>query len=120
MGIKIFRFYVKCTYCYNDITFKTDPKNHDYVVELGATRNYEAYKDAQQAEKMLTKLKKNEKEEDSMKFLENRTYDSKREMEINEALDDIKNLNKRNAVIDPEDLLKNIICEEIQEEKWTE
>jgi hypothetical protein len=45
----VFRFYLKCTYCYADITFKTDPKNHDYVVETGGTRNYEAIKDAQQA-----------------------------------------------------------------------
>jgi hypothetical protein len=49
LGIKVFRFYLKCTYCYADITFKTDPKNHDYVVETGGTRNYEAIKDAQQA-----------------------------------------------------------------------
>lgn len=49
LGIKVFRFYLKCTYCYADITFKTDPKNHDYVVETGGTRNYEPIKDAQQA-----------------------------------------------------------------------
>jgi hypothetical protein len=35
-------------------------------------------------------------------------------MELMEALDDIKNLNKRQAVIDPEDLLKNIFYEEEQ------
>ena len=28
---------------------RTDPKNHDYVVEDGGTRNYEPIKDAQQA-----------------------------------------------------------------------
>jgi len=33
LGIRIHRFYFKCTYCYAEITFKTDPKNHDYVVE---------------------------------------------------------------------------------------
>lgn len=35
LGIRIYRFYLKCTYCYNQVTFKTDPKNHDYVVEHG-------------------------------------------------------------------------------------
>ncbi len=47
-----------------------------------------------------------------MKYLENRSYDSKREMDLMEALQDIKNLNRRQAVIDPEDLLKNLIYEE--------
>ena len=61
LGIKVFRFYFKCTYCYAEITFKTDPKNHDYVVETGGTRNYEAIKDAQHAEKYMKKLKANEK-----------------------------------------------------------
>ena len=37
-----------------------------------------------------------------------------------EALEDIKNLNKRQAVIDPEDLLKNMIYTEIEEDKLGE
>lgn len=84
-------------------------------METGGTRNYEAIKDAQQAEKYLKRLKVNEKEENSMKYLENRSYDSKREMELMEALEDIKNLNRRQAIIDPEDLLKNLIYEEEEE-----
>jgi hypothetical protein len=46
LGIRICRFYLKCTYCYSEITFKTDPKNHDYIVEHGAMRNYDAFRDA--------------------------------------------------------------------------
>ena len=38
-------------------------------------------------------------------------------MELMEALEDIKNLNKRQAIIDPEDLLKNMIYEEEEEER---
>jgi ribosomal protein S27E len=38
IGIKIYRFYVRCTRCSNEITFKTDPKRADYVSEHGAVR----------------------------------------------------------------------------------
>ena len=30
-----FRFYFKCTTCHAELSFKTDPKNSDYVVENG-------------------------------------------------------------------------------------
>ena len=50
LGIKIYRFYFKCTRCYGEITFKTDPKNHDYVSEWGASRNHEQWKDMVNAE----------------------------------------------------------------------
>lgn len=53
LGILIHRFYFKCTYCYAEITFKTDPKNHDYIVEGGGTRNYDPYRDAKAAEEVL-------------------------------------------------------------------
>lgn len=118
LGIKVFRFYFKCTTCYGEISFKTDPKNHDYVVETGGTRNYEPLRDAQQAGKLLKSMAKNEKEGDSMKYLESKTYDSKREMQLMEALDDIKSLNKRQAIIDPEDLLKNMFYEDEMNEKF--
>lgn len=38
IGLKIYRFYVRCTRCSHEITFKTDPKRADYVAELGAVR----------------------------------------------------------------------------------
>jgi len=38
LGIRIYRFYLKCTHCYTEVTFKTDPKNHDYVLEFGGTQ----------------------------------------------------------------------------------
>ena len=45
LGIQIFRFYFKCTKCSAEITFKTDPQNSDYVVESGAARNFEPWRD---------------------------------------------------------------------------
>ena len=35
LGIKKYRFYIKCCVCNNEIAFKTDPKNRDYVCESG-------------------------------------------------------------------------------------
>lgn len=55
-----------------------------------------------------------------MKYLENKSYDSKREMELMEALEDIKNLNKRQAIIDPEDLLQNLFYKQDEEEGFDE
>jgi hypothetical protein len=40
-----------------------------------------------------------------MKFLENKTVDSKREMDIMDAIDEIKNLNKRHHTIPVTELL---------------
>lgn len=45
LGIQIFRFYFKCTKCSAEIAFKTDPQNSDYVVESGASRNFEPWRD---------------------------------------------------------------------------
>ena len=109
LGIRIFRFYLKCTYCYSEVTFKTDPKNHDYIVEHGADRNYEPWRDAQAAEAVLKELREEDEEGNAMKCLENRTYDSKREMELMDAIEEIKNLNKRQVSITSDDLLRKII-----------
>jgi hypothetical protein len=71
------------------IAFVTDPKNHDYIVESGGTRNYDAYRDVQAAEAALLDLRLADEEGDAMRFLENRTKDSKREIDINDALEEI-------------------------------
>ncbi|KAL0576804.1 Pre-mRNA-splicing factor cwf16 [Marasmius crinis-equi] len=94
-GIKIFRFYIKCTLCSAEITFKTDPKNTDYAAEHGASRNFEPWREeaAEEEEDRLAKLE--EEENNPMKALENRTTDSKREMDILDALQDIRAKNAR-------------------------
>ena len=45
LQIKRYRFFFKCTTCHNELSFKTDPKNHDYVVEHGGVRSYEPWRD---------------------------------------------------------------------------
>ena len=40
-------------------------------------------------------MRANEEQGDSMKFLENKTHDSKKEMDILDAIDDTHQLNRR-------------------------
>ena len=69
---------------------KTDPKNNDYVCEHGATRNYEPWRDLAQASQESKAKRAHEEMGDAMKTLENRTFDSKKEMDILDALDECK------------------------------
>ncbi|KAE9406975.1 DUF572-domain-containing protein [Gymnopus androsaceus JB14] len=117
-GIKIFRFYIKCTLCSAEITFKTDPKNTDYAAEHGASRNFEPWRDEQAGEEEDRLAKMEEEENNPMKALENRTTDSKREMDILDALQDIRARNARNERLgNSADLLAKLDMEEIENEE---
>ncbi|XP_069042189.1 splicing factor YJU2 [Lepisosteus oculatus] len=105
MGLPIFRFYIKCTRCLAEITFKTDPENTDYAMEHGATRNFQAEKLIEEEEKKLQREREEEELNNPMKVLENRTRDSKLEMEVLENLQELKELNQRQARVDFEGLL---------------
>ena len=118
LGITLYRFYYRCSNCYSQITFKTDPKNNDYTAEIGASRNHEPWKDIMLAEEEYKNNKKMEMRDDAMKNLEYRTYDSKREMDILEATDKVKELNRREANIDFDNLIKKIReCHDKEENK---
>jgi len=130
-GIKIFRFYIKwcvtrrslprviltptrSTLCSAEITFKTDPKNTDYLAEHGASRNFEPWREEQAVEEEDRLAKLEEEENDPMKALENRTVDSKREMDVLDALHDIRARNARNERVgQSEDLIGRIGREEV-------
>lgn len=106
LGIQIFRFYFKCTKCSAEITYKTDPKNSDYTVESGATRNFEPWR-AEDEEVDKEKRKREEEEMgDAMKSLENRTLDSKQEMDILAALDEMKSMKSRQATVSVDAMLE--------------
>ncbi|KAG0268057.1 hypothetical protein BGZ95_002639 [Linnemannia exigua] len=102
-NIKIFRFYIRCNRCAAEITFKTDPANADYVAEHGAQRNFEPWRGDDSA----GVDREEEEENNPMKALENRTQDSKREMEIMDALDEIRTRNALNERVDAADSVLN-------------
>ncbi|KAJ1508241.1 hypothetical protein HMI54_014984 [Coelomomyces lativittatus] len=93
--IKIYRFYIRCPGCSAEITFKTDPGSMDYVAESGAMRNFEPWRDEEKVSEQSQLQRRNEEELNPMKALENKTLDAKKEMEISEALDEIRTLNAR-------------------------
>ncbi|XP_034381434.1 splicing factor YJU2 [Cyclopterus lumpus] len=105
MGLPIFRFYIKCTRCLAEITFKTDPENTDYAMEHGATRNFQAEKMVEEQEKRVVQDREEEELNNPMKVLENRTKDSKMEMEVLENLQELKELNQRQAQVDFEGMI---------------
>ncbi|XP_034431382.1 splicing factor YJU2 [Hippoglossus hippoglossus] len=105
MGLPIFRFYIKCTRCLAEITFKTDPVNTDYAMEHGATRNFQAEKLIEEEEKRIQEEREEEELNNPMKVLENRTKDSKMEMEVLENLQELKELNQRQAQVDFEGMI---------------
>ena len=106
LGIKVLRFYFKCITCSAEFTIKTDPKNMDYAVEAGVRRNFELYK-AEEKEKTAAATARAESEKDDpMAQLENKTKDSKVEMDILDALDEIRTQNARSASLNTDAVLE--------------
>jgi hypothetical protein len=68
------------------------------------------------AEEEYKEMKQNEMKEDAMKSLEHRTYDSKREMDILDALDQVKMLNRRQAQVNFADMIDKVIHQEQKNE----
>ncbi|GAA95152.1 uncharacterized protein L969DRAFT_51644 [Mixia osmundae IAM 14324] len=109
-SIKIYRFYIKCTRCSAEITFKTDPKNTDYQAEHGASRNFEPWREETDTEPIDKLARLEEEENNPMAELENKTVDAKREMEILDQLQEIRTRNARfeRTKLDEERVLQTV------------
>jgi len=109
LSVKIYRFYIRCTRCSAEITFKTDPKSTDYVAERGASRNFEPWREERPEETEEERMERLEAEMNPMKDLETKQMDSKREMETMDALDQVRASNDRvykaGRELDPEEIL---------------
>lgn len=99
--IKIFRLSIKCPRCNNMISFRTDPKSADYVMECGGVRNYTRTSHEQAApetvdetlERLVRERTESERErvsgkgEDKMQALEARLAQMQREQQDDEELE---------------------------------
>ena len=99
LGIQIFRFYFKCVTCSAEFTIKTDPQNMDYMCEGGAKANYELYKEEKKETDAIAAERAEGEQYDAMKKLENKTEESKRAMDVLDALDEIRTHNARAATL---------------------
>ncbi|KAJ2454851.1 Pre-mRNA-splicing factor cwf16 [Coemansia sp. RSA 2336] len=93
-SIPIYRFYIRCQKCAAEITYKTDPENANYIAEKGAERNFEPWREEKALNEQLDR-EKEEEEENPIRALENRTKQSRREMEVMDELDEIRLQNAR-------------------------
>ena len=113
------RFYIRCTNCSAEITFKTDPKNADYACEYGASRNFEPWR-KEETENEEAKKKRKEEDADSMRALENKTIDNRQEMDILDALDELRSLKARREQLSFDEILgANIPSEEVDDSGLT-
>ena len=123
LNMAIYRFYIRCTRCSSEITFKTDPKNMDYTCERGAKRNFEKWRDPEDDklketdEERLNRLEKEEleaegeAEKNAMEELEGKMEESKREMKVADALDEIRMRNarvERGGMLKEEDAIERV------------
>lgn len=106
LGIKIFRFYIRCPKCCSEIAFKTNPKEADYVCEIGATRNFESWRLVDRLGTIEDQIAQEDAEENPMAALEARTKESRQEMDVLDGLEDIKDANARAAKVDLDEVIR--------------
>lgn len=112
LGIKIHRFYIKCTKCLAEVTIKTNPKKHSYIVESGATCLYNGLDEKEK--------KHEETDENALESLEKRSVVSKREIDVMAALDEVKSMKSRRACVSVDSMLEALSRRKKQEEENVE
>ena len=80
------------------------PARHRRLSNTGATRNFESWRQQDEAEEKFEGERKEAAEANAMSALESKTLDSKIEMDILDALDEIKAYNERHERVDRAEL----------------
>merc|ERR1712032_1261330 len=92
LGIKKFRFHMKCSGCGNVFSIKTDPENGDYEVEIGCKRLFEVWKKTDADEEPET--------DNKIESLEKNTLAAKQLEDSHDAIDFLQARNDRNSGMD--------------------
>ncbi|KAH3665540.1 hypothetical protein OGAPHI_003726 [Ogataea philodendri] len=111
LGIRIFHFHFRCPQCYDDLVFRTDPKNGDFECVSGCKRNYERKEgkiaadetldemlkrlEEEERKELLAKEGKKENEESAMEQLERRLLEQQKEQELVEEIEELQERGRR-------------------------
>lgn len=114
LGIKIYRFHVKCPRCFNDLVFSTDPKTGDFLCISGCKPNYERKKVVgreETTEEMIARLEEEDRQEQlakerekhpgvtegetGLEQLEKRLKQQQAEQEMLDEIDELQEKNRR-------------------------
>lgn len=103
VGIKIIKFTFRCSRCYSQLSFKTDPRNGDFECVEGCKKNYEkpkAVKGNETIDEMIERLEKDALEDAKLKDkgskkhqvtgveeLEQRMIQQQKQREMNDAIE---------------------------------
>lgn len=87
----------------------------DYELEQGATRNFQAVRLAEMKEEKEDEARMEEEKSNPMIALERRTQDSRHEMDRLEALEELRDLNVRQADINFDEVIKMTVEKEISD-----
>ncbi|KAH8874027.1 Splicing factor YJU2 [Schistosoma japonicum] len=120
LGLRHYRFFIRCPLCCAEIIWRTDLESGDYVLESGAKRNFEALKTAEELEAKRQAEEEEELANNPMKLLEKRTDQSKQEMEMVEVIEDLKQLNQRQATMEADHVLLRQMWQEEEAVKEAE
>jgi|SaaInlStandDraft_5_1057022.scaffolds.fasta_scaffold07619_2 hypothetical protein len=124
LGIKIYRFYMKCVRCSSEFTIRTNPEHHSYEAEFNCQRMQDAFRDKDNKpikEVFSDEIDGEEPADDKFTQIERVMAASKHEAETQNKLDELRALNaKRNRLTEAEVLASNIESNLVDEESLKE
>ncbi|KAL0220325.1 hypothetical protein RCL1_000179 [Eukaryota sp. TZLM3-RCL] len=113
LGIKIFRFFMSCRLCSNEMVLKTDPKNADYICECGVVRAYEPWREKERQEKLQKELLEKKEELDGTAAIQHKSEKTRQEMDDFDRLDFLKRLSTKQHKISHNKLLEMVHREDV-------
>jgi hypothetical protein len=109
LGNPVYRFYFRCSKCFQELTIKTDPKNADYVAEKGLKAGFVLHKAGAEEEAQEAEEKEKLEGFDKMKALEQKALESMAEAELNEAIDTVLYIQSKRAQMSAEELYRRAL-----------